>query len=349
MITFYPGPAKVYESIPKLVKKAYKKGILSINHRSPEFQEIYKKAVALLKKKLKIPDDYEVYFTSSATECWEIIAQSLIRKKSLHFYNGAFGEKWFQYTLRLNPDAIPLKYPANEAPEIQKYEEDTICITHNETSNGTRVPLENIADLRKANPEAIIAVDATSSLAGQRIVFEDTDVVYASVQKCFGLPAGLAVMICSPKVTERAQQINEKSHYNSLLFIRENALQWQTHYTPNVLDIYLLMATLKKYPGIDKVDELVQFRYESWLAFINGYPQLEILTSNTAVQSRTVITLQSAPEMVTAIKEKAKSAGIVLGNGYGHWKKNTFRIANFPAITDEEISRLKKFLNSFFA
>ncbi|MFW5760365.1 MAG: aminotransferase class V-fold PLP-dependent enzyme, partial [Cyclobacteriaceae bacterium] len=179
------------------------------------------------------------------------------------------------------------------------------------------------------------------------IAFADADIVYASVQKCFGLPAGLAVLICSPRAVQRAQQINENQHYNSLLFIRENALKWQTHYTPNVLNIYLLMATMKKYPGIEKVDELIRLRYESWLTFISRYNQMQILTGNTNLQSRTVITLQADSEIVEKIKAKAKSKGIILGNGYGPWKRDTIRIANFPAITEGEINYLKKFFNKF--
>ena len=91
-ISFYPGPSKVYEKVPKYVMDAYQKGILSINHRSPEFEALFQKTTQLLKKKLQIPEEFNIYFTSSATECWEIIAQSFTQKHSFHLYNGAFGE-----------------------------------------------------------------------------------------------------------------------------------------------------------------------------------------------------------------------------------------------------------------
>jgi phosphoserine aminotransferase len=35
-----------------------------------------------------------------------------------------------------------------------------------------------------------------------------------------------------------------------------------------------------------------------------------------------------------------------LGNGYGKWKNSTFRIANFPAIEEFEITKLKEILMS---
>jgi phosphoserine aminotransferase len=40
-----------------------------------------------------------------------------------------------------------------------------------------------------------------------------------------------------------------------------------------------------------------------------------------------------------------KAKGITLGKGYGEWKNDTFRVANFPAITDSEFEYLMKALN----
>jgi phosphoserine aminotransferase len=34
------------------------------------------------------------------------------------------------------------------------------------------------------------------------------------------------------------------------------------------------------------------------------------------------------------LKERALSQKMILGNGYGAWKENTVRIANFPAMGD---------------
>src|ERR1700749_4185545 len=103
MISFYPGPSKIYPEVADYLQDAVRDGVLSINHRSPEFAEISKNAILYLKEKLNIPEDYTVLYTSSATECWEIIAQSLIKRGSYHIYNGAFGEKWYKYTSKLIP------------------------------------------------------------------------------------------------------------------------------------------------------------------------------------------------------------------------------------------------------
>ena len=252
MISFYPGPSRVHDEIPKYVKDAYKLGIMSINHRSPSFIKISEKTIALLKKKLNIPKDYTVFYTSSATECWEIIAQSLITEKSYHFYNGAFGQKWFDYTKRLRPQAEGIFFQVENvldpAKSIFPNENAVICITQNETSNGTQVTNTLIRRIKKNNPQHLIAIDATSSMGGIKLDFKTADIWFASVQKCFGLPAGLAVMLCSPRAKEKMNLIGETNHYNSLTAIDRMSQIGQTPFTPNVLGIYLLMRSVETAP-----------------------------------------------------------------------------------------------------
>jgi phosphoserine aminotransferase len=120
MISFYPGPSRVHDKIPKYVKDACEKGLLSLNHRSDEFMGLCEITVSLLKEKLNIPETYTILFTSSATECWEILAQSLIKKESLHIYNGGFGEKWYDYTKRLRPGAKALHFDCEQEINLKE-------------------------------------------------------------------------------------------------------------------------------------------------------------------------------------------------------------------------------------
>ena len=347
MISFYPGPSRVNDNIPKYVKDAYRKGVLSMNHRSPEFIELSKKTISLLKNRLNIPGDYTVFFTGSATECWEIIAQSLITKKSTHIYNGAFGEKWLDYTKRLKPSSQGYKFNLDQLPDPKKINfktSEVICLTQNETSNGTQLTNEIISLIKKNNPTALIAVDATSSMAGIALEFKSADIWFASVQKCFGLPAGLGIMICSPAVIARAKKIGEAKHYNSLTFINDMMQKWQTPFTPNVLGIYLLKCVLKKMKNITMVDDKVRKRQKEWLRFFNSSTNIRLLPKNQNVLSSTVIAVKGKPNLIQKIKKKAKISGLILGEGYGELKVTTFRIANFPSLKRAEITKLMSFL-----
>lgn len=351
MISFYPGPSRVYDEIPKYVKDAHAKGILSMNHRSEEFMTLMKKTVALLKRKLAIPDAYTIFFTSSATECWEIVAQSWVTNKSFHLYNGAFGQKWYDYTYRLKTGATALPFGResvlNPGSSVFEGPENVICMTQNETSNGTQVSNEIISNIRKGNPDHIIAVDVTSSLAGIKLDFSNADIWLASVQKCFGLPAGLGIMICSPAAIRRARTINNTRFYNNVILMDDMARKWQTSYTPNVLGIYLLMRVMEKRKAIKVIHNQIKERYENWLEVLKKQPKVNHLIKNRAVHSFTVLPLQADTKTIEAIKKSAKRKGFLVGEGYGDMKSSTLRIANFPALKDSEVKSLMKFLSAY--
>lgn len=349
MISFYPGPSRNYDEITDYVSDAARTGILSANHRSAPFIELSRETIGLLRQRVGIPQDYMVFFTSSATECWEIIAQSLVRERSVHLFNGAFGQKWFDYTTRIRR-AESWAFDLEQTTETTVPDNllgDVICVTQNETSNGTQVHDETLAQLRKSHPTSLIAVDATSSMGGVRLTFENADIWFASVQKCFGLPAGLGLMACSPKAIAQALEINETGHYNSITFMKQMMDKWQTSYTPNVLAIYLLMRVLKDSKHISKVDEKIRRRYEQWRDFISDRKSIAHLVHNEAVHSFTVLPIAGSAELISRIKADAQAKGFLLGEGYGSWKEGTFRIANFPAMKKSEIKGLMQFLKKF--
>lgn len=350
MISFYPGPSRVFDAIPGYVRDAHKNGILSVNHRSQDFMAMSKKTIALLKQRLAIPKAYSVFFTSSATECWEILAQSVLQNNSIHFYNGAFGQKWFEYTRKLHRGAVPSPFELNELPNEETIPGDfrgIVCVTQNETSNGTQLTSRWQQALRSRCAGALIAVDATSSMGGVKLDFKSADIWFASVQKCFGLPAGLGLMICSPAALERAARINERDHYNSLPFMMEMMEKWQTPFTPNVLGIYLLMRVLEDNPGVGETEKVLQKRSSSWVDFLEDRRAISNLIKNHEVRSTTVLAVTAEEGLVSDIKKKAKKNGLLLGEGYGAFKPYTFRIANFPALKDSEIKTLKSFLQKY--
>ena len=352
IVSFYPGPSKVYEKVPKYVIEGYRKRIFSANHRSPEFHELYFETEKVFKKKLNVPKDYRLFFLSSATEVWEVIAQSLIQKGSFHIYNGAFGEKWMSRTKDLGTTnyahqfSIDHELVSDELKVPSNY--DFICLTQNETSNGTEIPKRTIDSIRAKFPEYFIAIDGTSSMAGIRYNWNSGDLWYASVQKCFGLPSGMAVMVCSPRLIDYAKKHPEKGYYNSFVSIVENADRGETTHTPNILNIYLLYRSLRDSPKLINLEQKIEKRVLQYDKLVNRTDAIDFLARNKNVRSRTVIALKSSPEIISNLKSEAHSNGLILGNGYGSWKDSTVRIANFPALRDVEVDRLRSFLKRHF-
>lgn len=80
--------------------------------------------------------------------------------------------------------------------------------------------MEELAQIRSMT-NALIAIDATSWFGGVVFDWMLGDVWFASVQKCLGLPAGMGIMVCSPKALEKARKVNDILRYNSLLFMHK--------------------------------------------------------------------------------------------------------------------------------
>lgn len=354
MYTFNPGPSQVYPQVRQYLQDAFDEGWLSAPHRGERFTGLMRQTVQELKNKLNVPQDYTVFFMSSATECWEVLAQSLTPRKSFHLYSGAFGEKWYEYAKALRPASVGYPFGLNEVPDVAALplpddETDLVCITQNETSNATQLRDGFILNLYNRLGSALLAVDATSSMAGVQLKYIKADVWYASVQKCFGLPAGLSLMILSPRAVARLREINERSHYNSLASQYEKMLNWQTTHTPNVLNIYLLYRVLQDRPVIKAVHQHLQERATKLYDYFEQATQLTPLVTNPETRSTTVIGLQGTPTLIEEVKRRALAQGLQLGNGYGSWKAGSLRIANFPAIPDAAFEQLVQFFAKEFA
>jgi len=342
MLSFYPGPSKVYPQALDFIQEAFDQGIVSINHRSKRFEHVLKETMEAMTASWEIPADYTIYFVSSATEAWEIVSQSLVGKKSAHFHNGAFGKKWGQYASQIHPNSQLISFGLHEslaenagklAPDV-----DTVCLVQSETSNGTG-QLINRSDFPA---DVLIAVDATSSMGGICLPWEEADVWFASVQKCLGIPAGLGIMICSPKALARAHELNQRKHYNDILLMEDNRKSFQTHYTPNVLSIYLMCRLTQTLPSLREIEQETYRKVALWENFWNTQQawDLRFLIPEKELRLPTVLALTGPATEIDRIQSTCLNHGIELGKGYGEWKTNTVRIANFPSHTEADMHHL---------
>ena len=347
MLSFYPGPSKVYPQALDFIQEAFDQGIVSINHRSKRFEHLLKETMEAMTASWEIPADYTIYFVSSATEAWEIVAQSLVGKRSAHFYNGAFGKKWGQYASQIHPNSQLISFGLHEslAENAGKLatDVDTVCLVQSETSNGTGQQI-NRSDFPA---DVLIAVDATSSMGGICLPWKEADVWFASVQKCLGIPAGLGIMICSPKALARAHELNQRKHYNDILLMEDNRKSFQTHYTPNVLSIYLMCRLTQTLPSLREIEQETYRKVALWENFWNTQPawDLRFLIPEKALRLPTVLALTGPATEIDRIQSTCLQHGIELGKGYGEWKTNTVRIANFPSHTEADMHHLINVLN----
>ena len=354
-VNFTPGPSQLYFTVADHARQAFREGIPSISHRSKLFEQISTEATAGLRQLLNIPSDYFIFFTGSATEVWERIIQNLVAEHSFHLVNGAFSKRFYEIAAQLNKKPVKL-----EAGEGKGFDEnisipsstELIAVTHNETSTGVSLPLDFIYSLKEKNPQALIAVDAVSSLPYPDFDFNKLDSVFFSVQKGFGLPAGLGVWIVNEKCIAKADQLLSKGisigSYHNIPSLKSHASKHQTPETPNVLGIYLLNKVIHDMlrRGVEIIRKETEYKAAILYQALNHHPFLSAFVQDEKFQSKTVVVgdCQFHTEKLTLYLQQR---GLFPGDGYGTFKKTQLRFANFPAHSKEQYEFLVDSLTAF--
>ncbi len=348
-LTFFtPGPAQLYPTFEKHLQTFVTDQLGSISHRGQQYRDLHKFTVDQLRILLNVPDTHAILFLGSASEAWERILFSCVELESFHLVNGSFSKKFYDYSNALNKYAHKLEKPMGEgfvASEIviPEYAE-LICTTHNETSSGVQMSVSEIHKLKQKHPDKLIAVDMVSSAPYPDLDFSVVDTAFFSVQKAFGMPAGLGVWIVNEKCLAKAEQIKNQysiGAHNDLPTLWKNGLKNETPATPNVMAIYILgkiaedfnrigVATIRKQTE-EKAALIYKFieKQAGFSAFVNNKPQ----RSQTVVVANTEL---PSAEIIKAVKAK----GMVIGSGYGEFKSSQLRIANFPATSAEQVEAL---------
>ena len=345
---FTPGPSQLYFTVSDHVKQAFKEGIPSISHRSKAFETISHETTDGLRELLKIPKDFHIFFTASATEIWERIFQNLVEETSFHLVNGSFSKRFHEIGIQLNKTAKKTEAPAGQGFENGLFIPDNtelIAVTHNETSTGVSLPLEWIYGLKEQNPKALLAVDAVSSLPYPDFDFNLVDTVFFSVQKGFGLPAGLGVWIVNEKCISKAESLSAKKistgSYHNLASLLSHARKHQTPETPNVLGIYLLGKVIADFlrRGIDSIRRETEYKSAILYQTLENHQMIAPFVNEKPFRSKTVIVADCA-ERTEKLSAFLLTKELHAGEGYGSAKKSQLRFANFPAHSKEQFELL---------
>lgn len=351
---FTPGPSQIYYTLSDHMKEAFQKDIMCISHRSAVFQEIFSKTRESLKTLLNLPEGYDIYFTSSANEIWERIVQNLVEHQSHHFVNGSFSKKFFQFTQDYQKSSTIYEVADGADFENLNIPDNTelISVTLNETSIGYGFDVNRIYELRAKYPDQLIAVDGVSAFPALAFDFSKVDTAYFSVQKCFGMPAGLGVWIVNKNCYEKAKLLKTKKvvtgSYHDLLTLKDHGDKNQTPETPNILGIFIL----------GKIAEDMNFRtskliqsdtiYKSTILYqaLENSKSLSPFIREKRNRSKTVIVAECKNGNSEILKNLSQK-GWIVGKGYGQYKNSHIRIANFPVHSKEQMEQLADYLETF--
>ena len=343
---FIPGPVKVNDDVLQQLARP------TLGHRGKEYTQLHGETVDMLKKIL-FTDQNVFLSTSSASGIWEAAIRNCVGfdETVLCTCCGAFSDKWATVAKDCgrNVDELKVDWGKPVLPEMidEKLATDkytAVTLAYNETSTGLTNPLYEVSEMMKQKyPDVLVFVDAVSAMVGMPLHFDQLgwDVTFASVQKAFAIPPGLAVAAVSNRALEKSKSVPGRGYYFDFQLFAKSAEKKQTLTTPNIPHIMALNYQCEKL--LKEGMENVWKRHEEMAEFVRAWAKEKFaLFCDEKYASNTLTTFKNTrginiAETISSIQQKHNT---IFGNGYGKLKEETFRIAHMGDITLEDLKEL---------
>ncbi len=345
LMLMIPGPTPVPE------KALTAMGRHPIGHRSGEFSELVAEVFADLKWLHQTQNDVLV-LTASGTGAMEagIINVLSSGDRVLVGSNGKFGDRWAKVAkaYHLDVQTITAEWGQPLDPEAfrEALEADTnkeikaVILTHSETSSGVLNDLETINRHVKAHGEALIIVDAVTSLGACNVPIDEwgLDVVGSGSQKGYMIPPGLGFISMSDRAWKAYERSNLPRFYFDLGPYRKNAAKNTTPFTPPVNLFFALQASLRmmRAEGLENIfarhDRLKRAAREAVKAM--GLPLLGPDDCASPAVTAVAPTSVEAEQVRSVMK---KQFDIALAGGQDHLKGKIFRIGHLGFVSDRDL------------
>ena len=343
---FIPGPVHV---LPEVLAQFSK---YTLGHRGKEYSQLHNETVDMLKKILYTEQNIFLS-TSSASGVWEGSIRNCVDHDEtvLCTMCGAFSDKYATVARSCGREVEELKVDWGQPITADMIDKKlasgkyaVVTIVYNETSTGLTNPVYEISEMmKKKYPDVLVFVDAVSAMVGLPLHFDKLgwDVVFASVQKAFAIPPGLAVFAVSNRAMEKSKNITGRGYYFDFQEFAKSAEKSQTPTTPAIPHIMALNYQCCKL--LEEGMENVWVRHTKMAEFVRNwakenfdlFPPAEFASNTlTAVKNTRKI---NVAETIAAVQNKHNT---IFGNGYGKLKEQTFRIAHMGDITIDDLTEL---------
>lgn len=338
-------PQEVYDHAIEAIRDFAGTGvsILSISHRTKEWDVIMDETRALWKELLHIPDDYEVIFLGGGASLeFLYVAMNYLEKKAAYLDTGVWAHKALKeaqglgeaYAIACSKDRNYSYIPKGfEIPTDLDY----LHITTNNTIYGTEIKEDMDC------PVPLIA-DMSSDIMSRPVDVTKYAMIYGGAQKNVG-PAGVAFCII------RKDTLGKVSRYiPTMLDYRVHIEKESMFNTPPVFSIYIMHETLKwikEQGGVEAVHAMDQKKADTLYAEIDRNP---LFVGTAAVEDRSIMNVcfVMAPgkeELQDEFMAYAKSKDII--GIKGHRSVGGFRASIYNACTQEDVDALVTCMREF--
>jgi len=246
-----PGPTNV----PERVMRAMFTHI--INHRSPDFVELYTEVIEKTQQVFQTKNDI-VVLSASGTGAVEASVVNLIKKgdKVIIPVNGEFSSRLSQMIEWQGGNVIKLETTPGTNATLDQVKEafdnnkdvKAFYVVHNETSTGTQVKyLDKISDLTSRNDSYYI-VDSVSLLGGVELPVDKwkIDVCMTGSQKALAAPPGISPISVSPRAKKyMIENPPPTMYFNLARYFKYYEESKQTPFTPALPLLYAYREALR--------------------------------------------------------------------------------------------------------
>jgi aspartate aminotransferase-like enzyme len=345
LMLMIPGPTPVPEAALLALAKH------PIGHRTSEFSKILAEVTANLKWLHQTENDV-LMLTTSGTGAAEagIINFLSPGDRVLVGCNGKFGDRWAEvaeaYSLQVDKITAEWGQPLDPAAFAEKLAADkekqikAVILTHSETSTGVLNDLEAIVGHVKEHGEALMILDAVTSLGAYNIPMDalGIDVIASGSQKGYMIPPGLGFVAVSAKAWEAYKTAKLPKYYLDLGKYRKSAAKNTTPFTPPVNTIAALHVTLQmmKEEGLESIFARHQRLTRATREAVKALNLPLFAADRCASPAITSV----APDRVDAEQIRSilkKKFDIALAGGQDHLKGKIFRIGHLGFVSDRDI------------
>lgn len=345
LMLMIPGPTPVPEQVLLALTKH------PIGHRSGEFSEIMAEVTQNLKWLHQTENDVLV-LTASGTGAMEagIINFLSPGDRVLVGCNGKFGDRWADLCTAFGLKVEKITAEWGKSLDTEQFREklaaDTdktikaVIITHSETSTGVLNDLETINRHVKAHGEALMIVDAVTSLGAVNLPIDawGIDVVASGSQKGYMVPPGLGFVCVSPKAWDAYKTAKLPRFYLDLGVYKKSAAKNTTPFTPPVNLVIALQVALRmmKAEGLESIFARHQRLMKATREAIKAL-SLPLFASDEAASPAitAVAPVSVEAEQIRAVMKKRFD--IALAGGQDHLKGKIFRIGHLGFVSDRDI------------
>ena len=340
-----PGPTPVPEKV--LLAMAQR----PIGHRSGDFSKIIAEINDGLKW-LHQSQNEVLSLTVSGTGAMEagIINFLSPGDRVLVGVNGKFGDRWAQISETFGLATTRISAEWGQALDTEEFrthlEADTnkeikaVIITHSETSTGVLNDLETINKYVKAHGEALIIVDAVTSLGAYNLPIDEwgLDVVASGSQKGYMIPPGLGFICVSDKAWKAYETCKFPRFYMDLGKYKKANLKASSPFTPPVNLMYGLKVALEmmQREGLESIFARHQRLTNATRAGMKALG-LKLFAADDCA-STAVTAVEPAPIGAEDIRKIMSSKyNIAMAGGQDHLKGKIFRMGHLGFVSDRDM------------